>query len=107
MPPGRGRAGLAGPEGIGIAVLEAGAAHVERHRVGGVGLELDGVGPAWVAASTIARARSRLWLWLPLISAITNGGWSSQMGRPAISIVMELEAQKRQARNSSEASPAA
>ena len=35
---------LAGPEGIGIADLKAPAAHVERHRVGGVGLQLDRVG---------------------------------------------------------------
>jgi hypothetical protein len=27
-------------------------------------------------------------LWLPLISAMTNGGWSEPMGRPAILIVM-------------------
>ena len=36
---------LAGPEGIGIADLEAAAANVERHRVGGIGLQLDRVGP--------------------------------------------------------------
>jgi len=36
---------LASPEGIGIDDLEAAAAHVERYRVGGVGLQLDRVGP--------------------------------------------------------------
>ena len=36
---------LAGPEGLGFADLEAAAAQVERHRVGDVGLQLDGVGP--------------------------------------------------------------
>ena len=35
---------LTSPEGIGIADLEAAAAHVERHRVGGAGLRLDRVG---------------------------------------------------------------
>ena len=30
---------LAGSEGIGVADLEAATAHVERHRVGGVGLQ--------------------------------------------------------------------
>ena len=43
---------------------------------------------AWAPASTIARARYRLWLWLPLISVITKGACSTPMGRPAISIVM-------------------
>ena len=35
---------LASPEGIGIADLEAAATHVERHCIGGVGLQLDRVG---------------------------------------------------------------
>ena len=34
---------LAGPEGICIIDLKAAAAHVERHRVCGVGLQLDGM----------------------------------------------------------------
>lgn len=39
--------------------------------------------------------------------AITMGGWLAPMWRPAISIVMGLGAQKRQAWTSTEASPAA
>lgn len=39
--------------------------------------------------------------------AITMGGWLAPMGRPAISIVMGLSAQKRHAWSSTEASPAA
>jgi len=35
---------LAGPEGIGIADFKAAATHVERNRLGGVGLQLDRVG---------------------------------------------------------------
>ena len=36
---------LTGPERLGIADLEAAAARVEGHRVGGAGLQLDGMRP--------------------------------------------------------------
>jgi len=34
---------LAGPEGTGIIDLKTATTHVERHRVGGVSLQLDGM----------------------------------------------------------------
>ena len=40
--------------------------------------------PQRAADSTIARARARDWLWLPDISAMTNGAWPKPTPRPAM-----------------------
>ena len=57
---------LANPDGIRINDVEGTAAHVARHRVGGICLQIGRVGARMGSRFYDHKARYRLWLWLPL-----------------------------------------